>query len=76
VSQDGRIWGTYIHGLFDNDRFRRRFIEGLRRDGAGADTGSATFEYAAFKEQQLDRLADLVRKTLDMRFVERLIGKA
>jgi adenosylcobyric acid synthase len=76
VSRDGRIWGTYIHGLFDNDPFRRRFIEGLQRDGDGADTGSATFEYAAFKEQQLDRLADLVRKTLDMRYVARLIGKA
>lgn len=76
VSRDGRIWGTYIHGLFDNDGFRRRFIEGLKRDGAGTDAGSATLEYAAFKEQQFDRLADLVRKTLDMRYVEGLIGKA
>ncbi len=74
VSQNGRIWGTYIHGLFDNDGFRRSFIEGLRRDGAGTDAGPAALEYAAFKEQQLDRLADLVRKTLDMRYVGRLIG--
>jgi adenosylcobyric acid synthase len=74
VSQNGRIWGTYIHGLFDNDGFRRRFLEGLQQDGAGTDAGSATFEYAAFKEQQLDRLADLIREKIDMRYVERLIG--
>lgn len=74
VSRDGRIWGTYIHGLFDNDRFRRRFIEGLGRDGVETDAGS-TLQYAAFKEEQLDRLADLVRKTLDMRYVQGLIDK-
>jgi adenosylcobyric acid synthase len=74
VSPDGRIWGTYIHGIFDNDGLRRRFIKGLKRDGAGAIDKSTEFEYAVFKEQQLDRLADLVREELDMRYVEGLIG--
>jgi adenosylcobyric acid synthase len=74
VSRDGRIWGTYIHGIFDNDGFRRRFIDGLKRDGLRAGDGSAAFQYAAFKEQQLDRLADLIRSRLDMRYLEGLIG--
>jgi adenosylcobyric acid synthase len=74
VSRDGRVWGTYIHGIFDNDGFRRSFIEGLKRDGLRAGDGSAAFQYAAFKEQQLDRLADLVRSRLDMRYLKGLIG--
>ncbi len=27
---DGLIWGTYLHGIFDADGFRRWFIDGLR----------------------------------------------
>ena len=73
MSRDGRVWGTYIHGVFDNDGFRRRFIDGLKRDGLRAGDGSAAFQYAAFKEQQLDRLADLIRSRLDMRYLEGLI---
>jgi adenosylcobyric acid synthase len=74
VSRDGRVWGTYIHGIFDNDGFRRSFIDGLKRDGLSTGDGSAAFQYAAFKEQQLDRLADLVRSRLDMRYLKGLIG--
>src|SRR3990172_2068859 len=28
----GRVWGTYIHGIFDNDKFRRWLIEDVRKD--------------------------------------------
>ncbi|HZE22299.1 MAG TPA: cobyric acid synthase, partial [Desulfobaccales bacterium] len=31
VSPDGRVWGTYLYGLFDNDAFRRAFLEELRQ---------------------------------------------
>lgn len=73
VSRSGRIWGTYIHGIFDNDGFRRRFIEELKRDGHCTAAGSPVFQYEAFKEEQLNRLADLVRERLDMRYLEGLI---
>ena len=29
ASPDGRVWGTYLHGLFDNDGFRRWWLERL-----------------------------------------------
>ena len=34
ASPDGRVWGTYLHGLFDNDVFRQWWLGRLRgRDG-------------------------------------------
>ena len=30
ASRDGRVWGTYLHGVFDADAFRRWFIDRLR----------------------------------------------
>ncbi|ACM18415.1 cobalt-precorrin-3 C17-methyltransferase and adenosylcobyric acid synthetase [Geotalea daltonii FRC-32] len=31
VSRDGRIHGTYLHGIFDNAGFRTAFLNGIRR---------------------------------------------
>ena len=74
VSGDGRVWGTYIHGIFDNDGFRRRFIAGIRGNACQQAAASPVFRYAAFKEDQLDRLAELIRQRLDMDFVAQLIS--
>ena len=30
AGKDGRVWGTYLHGIFDADEFRRWFIDRLR----------------------------------------------
>ncbi len=31
MRDDGLVWGTYIHGLFDQPQFRRAWLNGLRR---------------------------------------------
>ncbi|MGQ3356778.1 MAG: cobyric acid synthase [Phreatobacter sp.] len=50
VSPDGRIAGTYVHGLFAEDGMRRAFIEGL--GGTASDLA-----YEAMVERVLDGLA-------------------
>lgn len=74
VSDDGRVWGTYIHGIFDNDGFRRRFIAGIRQGGGNREDATPDFRYADFKEDQLDRLAGLMRQQLDMDYIMQLIA--
>jgi adenosylcobyric acid synthase len=77
VASDGRAWGTYIHGVFDNDLFRREFLMHLR---AGRGDVSApwpraeAFRYRDWKEEQYDRLAAHVRRHCDVTSIYRLMG--
>ncbi|NIO07772.1 MAG: cobyric acid synthase, partial [Deltaproteobacteria bacterium] len=63
LSLDGNIIGTYLHGLFHNQALRRAILVEL------ADRKGVSFrptEHVASKEQQYDKLAGLVRRSLDM----------
>lgn len=74
VSREGNVMGTYIHGLFDNDAYRRSILDALRqRRGLPAFEGE-TLSYSASKEAAYDRLAELVRSNLDMAHIRRVMG--
>ena len=60
---DEKCMGTYIHGILDNPAF----IERLLAPHAGKlAEASSSFDYHAFKEEQYDKLADHVRKYVDI----------
>ncbi|MFQ5895838.1 MAG: cobyric acid synthase [Nitrospinota bacterium] len=72
VSADGRIWGTYIHGLFDNDPFRWALLDALRSE-RGIPTPAG--ERIAFERGgAYDRLADRVGESLDLARIAALVG--
>ena len=73
VSPDRRVWGTYLHGLFDNDGFRRAFRAELREGQPAPETAALEMSYEKFQEGQLDRLAELLRRHLDMAHIKRMI---
>ena len=65
-----RCWGTYLHGVLDN----APVVDALLAPFADRFTAEArSFDYAAFKEEQYDRLADHVRKHLDMARLYRIM---
>ncbi|MCK5069497.1 MAG: threonine-phosphate decarboxylase, partial [Desulfocapsa sp.] len=65
------IWGSYLHGIFDSDLFRRDFIDTIRqRKGYKAYQGPL---YSYNLEPAFDKLADSVRKSLDMERVYQLL---
>ena len=68
---DSTCMGTYIHGILDNPEF----IDFLLKPFAGklSETAEA-FNYQQFKEEQYDKLADIVRASLDMKEIYRIIG--
>ena len=69
VSLDGRIAGTYLHGLFTSDAFRRTLLRSLGWRDPGA-SGSA----ADRREREFDRLAGAVREHLDLTFLRDALG--
>jgi cobyric acid synthase len=74
ASPDGAVWGTYLHGIFDDDEFRRWFIDRLRVRRGLAPVGRPVAVYDL--EQAFDRLAGAVRASIDLQGVFRLVGLA
>lgn len=71
AARGGRVWGTYLHGVFDAPAFRREFLNGLRaRRGWGPLAPGAALDL----EGELDRLASLVRSHLDVVALYRIAG--
>lgn len=65
VSEDGLVFGTYLHGLFDSNDFTRTLINALRAR-KGLPPLDSTVDYAHYKAQQFDLLADAMRKNIDI----------
>lgn len=64
-SRDGRVEGTYLHGLFTSDPFRDAWLRGL-----GARP--STFSYVAEIDTVLDELALHIEAHLDVEALLRL----
>ena len=72
VSADGRVWGTYLHGLFESGAGRRRVLDWARGD-RGPWPGAAR-DHRALREAAYDRLADTLAACLDPRVLRELGG--
>lgn len=70
---DGLVWGTYMHGIFDTDAFRRAFLNALGQR-KGIQLTAAGRNFRAEKEKSYDRLAQIVRDHLDMDKLRTIIG--
>lgn len=65
----GRAMGTYLHGILDN----APFVDMLLAPFNVQPASRASFDNKAFRQQQYDRLADHVRKHVDMERIYRII---
>ena len=70
LDSEGLTLGTYLHGLFHNHAFRRNL---LLHPATGKNL-SLPAGAVLDMEREYDRLADLVRRHLDMDAVYRLAG--
>ncbi|MCX8117559.1 MAG: cobyric acid synthase [Desulfobacterota bacterium] len=69
---EGQIWGTYLHGIFDADGFRRWFIDRLRVRRGLPPLGKICAYYDL--EPALERLAEVVRRSLRIDEIYRVMG--
>jgi adenosylcobyric acid synthase len=67
----GRMFGTTLHGLLEEDGFRGAFLRGVCE--SFVPSGASV---AAARDVQLDRLADMLEAHLDLSAIDRLIASA
>lgn len=66
-SPDGRIIGTYLHGLFGSDAYRKRLLASFGIEGGGEN-------YRAGVEAALDEVAAELERVLSRDWLDRLLG--
>jgi adenosylcobyric acid synthase len=68
VSGDGRVWGCYLHGLFENEPLRRAWLSSL---GWRVDDGRAAS--LAGHDAAFERLAGVVEAALDVEQLDAIL---
>ena len=64
--RDGNVYGTYIHSIFDKGGIVTEIVNTLAKNkGIDLEKGDA-IDYAELKEREYDKLADVIRASMDM----------
>lgn len=68
MTKNGRIWGSYLHGIFDNEDLVFALVQDIMKE-KGINPAENHLSIAEYKEIQYNKLADLIRNSLDMNAV-------
>ncbi|MFR8620000.1 MAG: cobyric acid synthase CobQ, partial [Romboutsia timonensis] len=60
------VVGTYIHGIFDEIDFTRELLNSIREEKGLEKLQSNVTSFDEFKQNEYDKLADLLRENLDI----------
>ncbi len=71
LNVSGTVLGTYLHGLFHNSDFRQVLLANLRRHWGLPDKKISAL---AGKERQYDRLAEIVRSSVNIPAIYEIMG--
>jgi adenosylcobyric acid synthase len=66
VNNNQSIWGTYLHGIFDNGPWRRAWLNRLRQQRGLKALPTGIANYRAEREILLDHIAQVVESHLDL----------
>ena len=72
MTPDGSVWGSYLHGIFDNEELVFGLVHDIMRE-KGINPGENHLSVAEYKEIQYNKLADLIRNHLDMDQIYRIL---
>jgi adenosylcobyric acid synthase len=60
INSDGNVMGSYLHGVFDEGEYLQSLLA-----WAGLEAAES-FDYSAYCDQQIDRLADVVEQAINL----------
>ncbi|PHV70996.1 cobyric acid synthase CobQ [Sporanaerobium hydrogeniformans] len=73
VNKEGTVMGTYLHGVFDEVGFTRGLLNGLRRQKGLTENKEEGISFKDYKEQEYKKLAEVVRKNVDMEAIYKIL---
>ncbi|MBQ3405245.1 MAG: cobyric acid synthase [Oscillospiraceae bacterium] len=71
----GKVYGSYIHGLFDAPGICDAVLKAVCDDKGVAFEALSTFDPLEFKQNQYDLLADTARANLDMELIYKIVER-
>ena len=66
MAYGGQVQGTYLHGVFDNLEWTRQYLNELRLAKGLEPLEGQLISIKDFKDREYDKLADVLRQSLDM----------
>lgn len=72
----GNVYGTYIHGIFDEGNMAALIIQALAAKKGISMEQESLVDYRSFKEKQYDNVADTLRKYLNMEEIYGMLTEA
>jgi len=73
INDSGNVFGTYLHGIFDNIEFTRALLNNIRKMKGLEVQESSINSFSEFKENEYNRLANIVRENVDMEKIYEII---
>lgn len=70
----GNVYGTYLHGIFDEGETAKELICALGEAKGAEFLDFSPMDYGQYREEQYDKLADLVRQNLAVEKVYERMG--
>jgi adenosylcobyric acid synthase len=71
----GNVFGTYVHGIFDNIEFTREFLNIVRKEKGLDLIDSKIQSFSQFKENEYNKLADVIRESLDIEKIYKIVNE-
>ena len=76
VNKECNVFGTYLHGIFDDIDFTRTVLNNIRKMKNLEPIESNVKSFKEFKNQQYDKLADYLREHLDMEKIYEIMSES
>ena len=76
VNKECNVFGTYLHGIFDDIDFTRTILNNIRKMKNLEPIESNVKSFKEFKNQQYDKLADYLREHLDMEKIYEIMSES
>ena len=73
--QHGNVYGCYIHGIFDQAEVVTAVLKTILRQKGLDDAQVKVMDRKQYKEEQYNKLADIIRENLDMKMVYEIIER-